>query len=338
MQDGNLMKPMARSAMLGVFTLMLVSGGSTVTHGQERTYAERLGWPAGTKVVIFHVDDAGMSHDSNVGARKAVEDGVATSLSVMMPCSWVPECAAWLRDNSQVDAGVHLTLTSEWKNYRWGPVAGASVVPGLVDEHGYLWRSVPDVAAHAGADEVEAEMRAQVDKALAVGIRPTHLDSHMGTCFLPQFVERYMKVGIEKNIPILMFGGHMQHIGAEAGLFKPLLRSLSEQLWNAGLPVIDDLVTQPTKGPQYEQRKSELIALLREMQPGVTQIIVHCTEPTEVFSHISGSGPARQAELRLMTDPDVKAFIESEGIVLTNWRELKERRSGNASIKHQESK
>ncbi len=309
-----------------ILVLAVLARGASVVHAQERTYAERLGWPAGTKVVIFHVDDAGMSHDSNVGARKAVEDGVATSLSVMMPCSWVPECAAWLRDNPQVDAGVHLTLTSEWKNYRWGPVAGASVVPGLVDEHGYLWRGVADVAAHAGADEVEAEMRAQVDKALAVGIRPTHLDSHMGTCFLPQFVERYMKVGIEKNIPILMFGGHMQHIGPEAGLFKPLLRSLSEQLWNAGLPVIDDLVTQPTKGPQYEQRKGELIALLREMQPGVTQIIVHCTEPTEVFSYISGSGPARQAELRLMTDPDVKAFIESEGIVLTTWRELAERR------------
>ena len=123
-----------------------------------------------------------------------------------------------------------------------------------------------------------------------------------------------------------MFGGHMQHIGAEAGPFKLLLGSLAMQLWNAGLPVIDDLVTQPTKAKDYEQRKRELIALLRDMKPGITEIIVHCTEPTEVFSHISGSGPARRAELRLCTDPDVKAFIESEGIVLTNWRELKARR------------
>jgi hypothetical protein len=101
--------------------------------------------------------------------------------------------------------------------------------------------------------------------------------------------------------------------------------------------VLDDLVTQPTKAKDYERRKAELIALLREMKPGVTQIIVHCTEPTEVFSHISGSGAARQAELRLMTDPDVEAFIESEGIVLTNWRELKQRRMGSLEIKKQES-
>ncbi len=326
MQKGDSMK--VRRTTLSVLAMVLCYGGSSVMHAQERTYAERLGWPAGTRAVIFHVDDAGMSHDSNVGARKAIENGVATSLSVMMPCPWVPQCAAWLKDHPQTDAGVHLTLTSEWKNYRWGPVAGRSAVPGLLDEHGYLYHGVADVVAHATPDEFETEIRAQLDKAIAMGIQPTHLDSHMGTCFQPQYIERYVKLGIEKKIPILMFGGHMQYISAEAGQFKPLLRSLAGQLWNAGLPVIDDLVTRPTEGPAYEQRKAELIALLREMKPGITQIIVHCTEPTEVFSHISGSGPARQAELRLMTDPDVKAFLESEDIVLTTWRELQRRRAG----------
>ncbi|UCD53193.1 MAG: polysaccharide deacetylase family protein [Phycisphaerales bacterium] len=328
MDKGKRKRRLASLSGWSLLALMMLAGGSSVMHGEERTYAERLRWPAGTKAVIFHVDDAGMSHDSNMGARQAVEEGVATSLSVMMPCSWVPECAAWLQEQPQVDAGVHLTLTSEWKHYRWGPVAGPSVVPGLVDEHGYLYHDVAQVVAHASPDEFEAEIRAQVDKAIALGIRPTHLDSHMGTCFQPQFIQRYVEVGIEKGIPVMMVGGHMQHIGAEAGAFEPLLHALAAELWNAGLPVLDDLVTQPTKAKEYEQRKSELIALLREMKPGITQIIVHCTDPTEVFSHISGSGAARQAELRLMTDPDVKAFIESEGIVLTNWRELKERRDG----------
>ena len=305
----------------------MISAGATMSWGQEPTYAERLGWPAGTKVVIFHVDDAGMSHNSNMGAIRAIEDGVATSTSVMMPCSWVPEFAAYLKEHPQVDAGLHLTHTSEWKNYRWGPVAGRSVVPGLLDENGYLWRDVPGVVAHASADEVEAEIRAQIDKALSMGIEPTHLDSHMGTCFVPQYIDRYVKVGIEKKIPILTFGGHMQHIGAQAAPFKPLVIAIAQKVWDAGLPVIDDLVTQPTQAKDYEDRRAELIELLRGMKPGITEIIVHCTVQTEVFSHISGSGPTREAELRLMTDPKVKAFIESEGIVLTTWRELKQRRA-----------
>jgi hypothetical protein len=276
--------------------------------------------------VIFHVDDAGMSYDSNVGTIKALEGGVATSTSVMMPCPWVPHMAAYLKEHPQTDAGVHLTLTSEWNNYRWGPVLGRLAVPGLVDPQGYLWQQVPQVTSHATIEEVEKEIRAQVDKALAVGMNPTHLDSHMGTCFQPPFVEAYVKVGIEKRIPILMIGGHMQHVGAEAGSFKPLIQALADRVWRAGLPVIDDLVTQPTEAGTYEQRKQQLLKLLGDLKPGITEIIVHCTAPTEVFAHISGSGNTRAAELRLMCDPDIRSFLQQEGIVLTTWRELKTRR------------
>ena len=319
---------MMKCVRRGAFAVLLVLVGvlSSVVRGGELTYAERLGWPAGTKAVIFHVDDAGMSHDSNMGAIKALEQGVATSVSIMMPCPWVPEFVAYLKEHPDVDAGLHLTHTSEWKHYRWGPVAGGSAVPGLADEHGYLWRSVRQVGAHATADEVEMEIRAQIDKALAMGIRPTHLDSHMGTCFQPAFIERYVKVAMEKQIPVLFMGGHMQHIGAEAGPMKEIVRAVAETLWAAGLPVIDDLVTSPTRGPAYEKRRAELIELLDTMQPGITEIIVHCTDPSENFSHISGSGQTRKAEMNLMTDPRVKSFIENEGIVLTTWRELKQRR------------
>jgi len=313
--------------LLSVFFMRL-----DVTSAQEVTYAERLGWPSGTKVVIFHVDDVGMSHNSNMGAVKSIEEGIATSLSIMMPCPWVPEYAAYLKEHPNTDAGIHLTLTSEWKNYRWGPVAGKPAVPGLVDPGGYLWKNVPDVVAHATADEFEAEIRAQIDKALSMGIEPTHLDSHMGTCFAPQFIDRYVKVGIEKKIPILMFGGHMQHIGNEAGPLRPLVISIAEKVWKAGLPVLDDLVTQPTRARNYQEKKTELITLLDDMKPGITQIIVHCTVQTEVFSHISGSGPNREAELSLLTDPDIKKFIESEGIILTTWRELKKRREQAAAF------
>jgi predicted glycoside hydrolase/deacetylase ChbG (UPF0249 family) len=304
------------------FWIGLMSSVVSVTSAfaQELTYAERLGWPHGTKAVIFHVDDAGMSYDSNMGAIKATQEGIATSLSVMMPCPWVPHMAAYLKEHPQVDAGVHLTLTAEWKNYRWGPVAGKPAVPGLVDPQGCFWSNVPDVLAHATVDEVETEIRAQVDKALALGLKPTHLDTHMGTCLYEPYVHAYARVGIERDIPILMVGGHMQHVGAEVGQLRPLVRLMADSVWRAGLPVLDDLVTQPTKGPDYERR------LLTDMKPGVTQIIVHCTAPTEVFCQISSSGPVRGAELRLMLDPDIRSFIRTEGIVPTTWRELKARR------------
>jgi predicted glycoside hydrolase/deacetylase ChbG (UPF0249 family) len=321
-------EPMISKCSVGIIVAApVVLAVANIACAQKATYAERLGWPAGTKVLIFHVDDAGMSHNSNMGAIKAVQDGIATSASVMMPCPWVPEMAAHLRENPQIDAGIHLTLTSEWKKYRWGPVAGRSVVPGLTDESGYLFSSVAQVVANATPDEVEAEIRAQIEKALSMGITPTHLDSHMGTCFHQKFADRYVKVAIEKNIPVLMFGGHMQHIGREVGEYRLLVFSIAEMLWNAGLPVIDDLVTQPTRSKDYNGRKAELTKLLSEMKPGITEIIVHCTVQTEVFSHISGSGPAREAELRLMTDPDIRALIKDQGIVLTTWRELKKRRA-----------
>jgi hypothetical protein len=149
----------------------------------------------------------------------------------------------------------------------------------------------------------------------------------MGTCFKPGYLDRYIKIGIEKQIPVLIMGGHMQHIGAEAGPLRPLLGSIAKTDWDAGLPFIDDLVTQPTRSKNDERRKAGLIELLEGLRPAITQVVVHRTVQTGVFSHISGSGPTREAELHLLTDKDSKAFIASEGIVLTTWRELKNRRA-----------
>jgi hypothetical protein len=148
----------------------------------------------------------------------------------------------------------------------------------------------------------------------------------MGTVLRPGYIERYIKVGIEKHIPVMMFGGHMQYVGYEAMGFEVLLRQFAEMTWQGGLPVLDDLVTEPTKSKDYAERKAQLKKLLKEMKPGLTQIIVHCSDAGEHFKKISGSGPARLAEMKLMTDPDIKAFIEKEGIILTTWRELKQRR------------
>ena len=173
-----------------------------VTSAQETTYAERLGWPAGAKVVIFHVDDVGMSHNSNLGAIKAVEDGVATSLSIMMPCPWAEDMIKWAIKNPKHDIGIHLTLTSEWKNYRWGTLTDPKEVSGLLDQEGKMWRSVPEVVTNASADEVKKEVKAQIDKAIAMGHNPSHIDTHMGTLYgHPSYVKVFFDVAEEYNIP-----------------------------------------------------------------------------------------------------------------------------------------
>jgi len=141
-------------------------------YAQDSTYAMRLGFPDSARVLILHMDDAGMSFDSDSGIIRVFEQGVARSTSVMMPCPWVPHMARYIVEH-HVDAGLHLTLTSEWKDYRWGPVAGAAAVPGLVDSTGNFWPDVADVVRHASAEEVSREIEAQLQKAERMGFHPT---------------------------------------------------------------------------------------------------------------------------------------------------------------------
>src|SRR5207245_732981 len=124
----------------------------TAKGGREKTFAERLGWKPDDVLAILHVDDVGMSHSSNLGAVQALEAGVATSCSVMMPCPWVSEIAQHLKARPELDSGLHLALTSEWQLYRWGPLAGKSQVPGLVDSEGCLWHTVEQTATNAAPD------------------------------------------------------------------------------------------------------------------------------------------------------------------------------------------
>lgn len=310
-----------------VVLLVACIGAVYASAQDETTYAEKLGWPAGAKVLIWHVDDAGMSHESNVGTIKAMEEGMATSCSIMMPCPWVSEYARHVMDKPEVDYGIHLTMTSEWDNHRWGPVAGKPAVPTLVDEEGCLWDNVALVVKNADPDQIEKEIRAQVDRAVTMGLKPSHLDSHMGTLFAdPRFAERYIKVGIELGIPILAAGGHLTHIARENGDIVEAAKTLSAVAWAAGLPVLDDIHTDGYGWKAYSEKKAGTIEFLRTMKPGITEFILHCTEPGDTFQFISESGPTRKADLDLMLDPEVKKVVEEEGIILTTWRELKQRR------------
>jgi predicted glycoside hydrolase/deacetylase ChbG (UPF0249 family) len=306
--------------------LILILAITTATPLLAQTYAERLGWTARDIVLILHIDDAGMSHSSNLGVMESIQNGVGTSFSIMMPCPWVPELVKYIKQNPTVDSGLHLTLTSEWQLYRWGPLAGKPRVPGLVDEQGCLWHTVQQVCGHATPDEVEIEIRAQIERAETLGIEITHLDSHMGTLFArPDYFERFMKIGIEKRIPILAVGGHMTHTRVEHPETSISLRPLAQKIWDAGLPGFDDLHTRVTSWKPSE-KKERFFQLIAELKPGITEILFHSSVLTEEFPLITGSSASRHADTQLLKDPELKTLFKERNIHLTTWRELKRRR------------
>ena len=325
-----------------ILILLLIFCSINQAAFSQQTFAEKLGFPKNAKVLILHVDDVGMSFDSNQGAIQAMEKGVANSLSIMMPCPWVPGYVQYLKTHPHVDAGLHLTLTSEWSEYRWGPLTGKPFSPGLVDAEGALWSSVEDVVKHASADEVESEIRAQLARAQSMGFVPTHLDSHMGTLFAtPEFLERYVKVGIEQKIPVMFPAGHNTMISATSGFSAEAMNQMKQTgqlIWNSGLPVLDDL-HNVSYGFKYDKTKhlseeahrkfatENYMKTIKELKPGLTMVIMHCTATTEVFAHISNSGQIRRGDLLAMTDPAFKRFLQEEGIILTTWREVMERRN-----------
>jgi hypothetical protein len=295
------------------------------------TWAEKLGWQKGDRVLIIHSDDVGMCHSTNLGAIAALEKGVVSSISIMMPCPWVGEIADYLKTHPEVDAGLHLALTSEWDYYRWAPVAGKCAVPGLADAQGCLWDNVALVQQHASPDEIETEIRAQIDRAIAFGIKPTHLDSHMGTLFSsPAYFQRFLKVAVDKQIPLLMIDLSPEKIAEEAPTLAPLLKAAVKAVWDAGFPMLDDIITDTYDWPA-DQKKANYIKTLRELKPGLTEMIVHCAKRTEDFISITPAADRWIADGECMLDPEIKKVLEDEKIILTTWRELKARRDGVGS-------
>lgn len=131
--------------------------------------------------LLFRLDDIGMCHSVNMAAREVLETRMPVSMSVMVPCPWFTEAVEILKQYPHVSVGIHLTLNSEWKNYRWGPVAGVTMVPSLVDSLGHFFPSRSKLFANnPRLEEIETELRAQIEKALKAGLKIDYLDYHMG--------------------------------------------------------------------------------------------------------------------------------------------------------------
>jgi predicted glycoside hydrolase/deacetylase ChbG (UPF0249 family) len=281
--------------------------------GQGRTIAERLGYPASSKLVILHADDLAFSHSVNVASFEALDRGDVSSASIMVPTPWITEVATYARTHPNADLGLHLTITSEWETYRWGSVESADKVRSLLDSTGTFPREVSVVAAKAKPLEVEREMRAQIDRAIALGIRPTHVDSHMGAHFsTPELFAIYVKVAREYRLPFLALRGDRR---------APPPPPLSDR------DVLLDTVL--IAGPEVprDRWKEFYLKAIADLKPGLTEIIVHLgrddAELQAVTVNHEPYGSAwRQRDSDVMTSAEFKKVLKDNGVILVTWREL----------------
>ncbi len=291
-----------------------------------KTWAEKLGWPTGKKVIMLHADDIGMSPEGNEAAKKQLVDGVIQSAAVMIPCPNAKEFILWAKNNPKMDVGLHLTLTSEWKTYRWGPVTPNDEVPGLLDEDKKMWHSVLQVVQHASAIEVEKEIRAQIEQSIAWGHRPDHIDTHMGTLFGdPSYVKAYMKVAQEYGIPANIIDISKPKVLAEfRNQGYPMTDEVVQMTQEYTLPQLDYFTSAP-KAKTYEEKITGFKELIKGLDPGLTEIIFHPSVLTENLKTITGSWQQRSWEAQMFSDPDLIQFFKDEGIIFTNRQEIMER-------------
>ncbi len=293
---------------------------SAAAQPSAKTTAEKLGYARDAKLLMVHADDVGMCHSVNLASIEALVSGGVQSASIMMPCPWLNEIAETARAKPDLDLGLHLTLTSEWKHYRWRPVAPPDSVKGLLDPDGYLFRDVRAVAKSASAAEVETELKAQIARARHFGIRFTHVDTHMGTLYArPDYFEVYTKVAREAGVPC-MIPRPTPEAAAELKEY-PITIATLEGKERSGFMLLDRLVTG-VPGETVAQRRDSYVKFLRELKPGVTKLIVHLSKDDPEIRAVTNAWQRRWADFQFWTSAESRTLLAELGIRPITYREL----------------
>lgn len=306
-------------AQLSTFVLLLAlahfGAGLAPAQVEVKSLAARLGHPADAKLLIVHADDLGAAHSVNAATFKAFETGLVNSASIMVPCPWLPEVAAYARQHPDADLGLHLTLTSEWKTYRWGGVLSKERAPSLYAPDGYLYPTEDVAAARIDVREAEAEVRAQIERARAFGISPTHLDAHMRTLHQTRpLFEMFLRVAREERLPAL--------VSREWFARWPFL---PEALGADGIVVDRVIDINPSVPPA---RWAEFYGgLIKNLKPGVTQLIVHLAYDDEemravALDHPDWGAAWRRRDFDFVTSEAFRRLLKEQNVKLVTWREI----------------
>jgi len=290
----------------------LLAGPALAASPSGPTVQERLGHPASARLLIIHADDLGMAHTVNRATFQALERGWVTSASILVPCPWFPEVARFARAHPDADLGIHLALTSEWTALRWGPLSPADQVKSLLDPDGYLPMLESAVAQRARPEEAERELRAQLERARAAGIRITHVDSHMGALYgTAGLLDVYRRLAGEYRVPMRWARAQAPPAGGKV----PEGEILVDQVVSLE-PGVDSNGWRAA----YEKRLSAL-------PPGVHEMIVHLAYADEEMwgataDHPDWGAAWRRYDLDLVSSPEFREFLRAQGFVLVGWKDL----------------
>lgn len=278
--------------------------------------------------IVIHADDVAMCHGANTAFAELSRLGTISAGSVMVPCPWFVEIAEIAAGDPALDIGVHLTLNAEQHGYRWTPVSGPSKAAGLTDHLGQFWGSVADVRAHAHPDAVEAEWRAQIDRAIDAGIDVTHLDAHMGSSLAPEWCDRYIALGIEYAIPVLMpstigaYGPNNHLADVTDDQFEPFV----QQARDAGMPIFD--VVLETDFARRRADAHDYPSLLRSTDADLVYCAFHpCAPgPGEIEVIEPDAHHVRLDEFELFSTADWSAWLTDQPFEVIGMRGLREER------------
>jgi predicted glycoside hydrolase/deacetylase ChbG (UPF0249 family) len=286
---------------------------------------KRLGLGDADRAVIIHADDVGMCQASLAAYADLVDFGLVSAASVMVPCAWFPATAAHCRDNAaRVDMGVHTTLTSEWEGYRWGPISTRDPESGLLDSEGCFYRSTEDAQAHGQPEAVGREIETQVERALAGGIDLTHVDTHMGTVFHPQFLGAYVGTALRYGLPPFLLRKdreELEEMGVETGvaaMFVEQLKTFEAQ----GIPLLDEIQMMPLDQP--EDRAGQVKEVLQSLRPGITYLIIHPAQDSPELRAIAPDWPSRVADYEAFSSEVVRELFQASGTTVLGWRVLRD--------------
>jgi predicted glycoside hydrolase/deacetylase ChbG (UPF0249 family) len=285
-------------------------------------YLRQLGFDTNDRVVIIHADDVGMCQATITAFIDLIEFGLVSSGSIMVPCPWFLQAAADCGKHPKADLGVHLTLTSEWSTYRWGPISTRDPDSGLLDDFGYFHHRAYQIQKHGDPQRVQVELQAQLSRALDAGIQVTHIDTHMGAVAHPKFLPAYLRLAQTHHLPAMIpaNGEHdWQELGLDRSTAANATRFLREATNNHDLLQVDYVSGLRLDQPQ--ERLAQAKGAFNALQPGLTHFVIHPAQDTpELRAATPTTWQCRVGDYQVFRDDELRKCIRNLGIQVIGYK------------------